>query len=184
MDKEIICNTKRVKKIDSNDVIFSDIEMIDCEQKLDDADMLDFMTDMDNLSFYEKTSWNKCEDLIYVKNEEALWQTIVGEIKTPYGVLNNSIGQAQYGCRIWDYIGETIDSLNVQSIEYEVIQVCLKYPEVNNVINIETYAGDDNSLLINVTLDTIYDVFDGHLRIPTAYTPNKHWNKNSEKYFS
>ena len=178
-----VCNTNRIKK-GENSVIFSSIEIADCEQKLDDADMLDFMTDMDNLSFYEKTAWNRCEDLIYVKNEEALWQTIVGEIKTPYGVLNNSIGQARYGCRIWDYIGEKIDSLNIQSIEYEVIQVCLKYPEVNNVIDIKTYTGDNSSLLIEVTLDTIYDKFDGTLRIPTAYTPNKHWNRNSKKYFN
>ena len=103
----VVCNTKRVKKV-GTDIIFSEFEMADCEQRLTDADMLDFMTDMDDLSFYEKTAWNQCEDLIYVKNEEALWQTIVGEIKTPYGALNNSIGQANYGCRIWDYIGELL----------------------------------------------------------------------------
>ena len=179
----VTCNTKRVKKID-NDVIFSEIDITECEQDISNADMLDFMTDMDDLSFYEKTAWNDCEDLIYVKNEEALWQTIVGEIKTPYGALNNSIGQATYGCRIWDYIGEVIDSLNVQSIEYEVINVCNKYPEVNNVINIETLYGNDASLLIQVSLDTIYGEFDGHLRIPTAYTPKKHWKRNNEKTFS
>ena len=118
-----------------------------------------------------------CEDLIYVKNEEALWQTIVGEIKTPYGVLSNSIGQAGYGCGIWDYIGEVIDSLNVQSIEYEVIQTCNKYPEVNNVIDIETLYGNDSALLIRVTLDTIYGEFDGHLRIPTAFTSKRGWKQ-------
>lgn len=174
------CNTKRVKKVD-NDIIFSEIEMVDCEQDISDADMLDFLTDMDNLSFYEKTGFNNCEDLIYVKNEEALWQTIVGEIKTPYGALSNSIGQARYGCRIWDYIGEVIDSLNVQSIEHEVIQTCNKYPEVNNVIDIETLYGNDASLLIQVSLDTIYGEFDGHLRIPTAITPKKRWKRNSSR---
>lgn len=178
----VVCNTKRVKKV-GNDIVFSEFEMADCEQNLTDADMLDFITDMDDLSFYEKTAWNRCEDLIYVKNEEALWQTIVGEIKTPYGVLNNSIGQANYGCRIWDYIGELLDSLNIQSIEYEVIQTCLKYPEVENVIDIQTFSGDNASLLIQVTLDTIYGEFDGHLRIPNAYTPKKHWKNNDLKQF-
>lgn len=173
----VVCNTKRVRK-EGNDIIFSEIEMVDCEQNISGADMLDFMTDMDDLSFYEKTAFNNCDDLIYVQNEEALWQTIVGEIKTPYGVLSNSIGQANYGCRIWDYMGEKIDSLNVQSIEYEVITTCNKYPEVNNVINIETLYGTDNSLLIQVSLDTIYGEFDGHLRIPTAYTSKKQWKRN------
>ena len=175
----IVCNSKRVKKV-KNDIIFSEMEMTECEQNISNADMLDFMTDMDDLSFYEKTAWNNCDDLIYVKNEEALWQTIVGEIKTPYGVLSNSIGQAGYGCGIWDYIGEVIDSLNVQSIEYEVIQTCNKYPEVNNVINIETLFGNDASLLIQVSLDTIYGTFDGHLRIPTAFTSRKGWKRNNE----
>ncbi len=179
----VTCNSKRVRK-EKNDIIFSEIEMVDCEQNISGADMLDFMTDMDDLSFYEKTAFNSCEDLIYVQNEEALWQTIVGEIKTPYGVLNNSVGQANYGCRIWDYIGEVIDSLNVQSIEYEVIATCNKYPEVNNVINIETLYGNDASLLIQVSLDTIYGEFDGHLRIPTAFTPKKQWKRNNERSFS
>lgn len=172
----VVCNSKRVKRV-KNDIIFSEMEMTECEQNISNADMLDFMTDMDDLSFYEKTAWNNCEDLIYVKNEEALWQTIVGEIKTPYGVLSNSIGQAGYGCGIWDYIGEVIDSLNVQSIEYEVIQTCNKYPEVNNVINIETLYGNDSALLIRVTLDTIYGEFDGHLRIPTAFTSKRGWKQ-------
>lgn len=163
------CNTKRIKKV-QNDIIYSEIEPIECDQDLSNADMLDFMTDMDSLSFYEKTAKNRCDDLIYVKNEEALWQTIVGEIKTPYGVLNNSIGQSTYGCLIWNYIGQTLDSLDIKSIEYDVIDVCLKYPEVNNVINIETYATKEVSmLLIVVTIDSIYGTFDGHLRIPTAF---------------
>lgn len=179
----VTCNTKRIKRIE-NDIIFSEIEMVDCEQNISDADMLDFLTDMDDLSFYEKTGFNKCEDLIYVKNEEALWQTIVGEIKTPYGALNNSIGQSTYGCRIWDYIGEVIDSLNVQSIEYEIIQTCNKYPEVNNVIDIETLYGDNASLLIKVSLDTIYGEFDGHLRIPTALTSHRQWKRDIGRDFS
>ena len=172
----VVCNSKRVKRV-KNDIIFFFFLMTECEQNISNADMLDFMTDMDDLSFYEKTAWNNCEDLIYVKNEEALWQTIVGEIKTPYGVLSNSIGQAGYGCGIWDYIGEVIDSLNVQSIEYEVIQTCNKYPEVNNVIDIETLYGNDSALLIRVTLDTIYGEFDGHLRIPTAFTSKRGWKQ-------
>lgn len=176
------CNRERVKEFDSV-FITSDIDASNpCEQNLSNADMLDFRTRMDELSFYEKTDWNKCEDLIYVQNEEALWQTIVGEIKTPKGALRNSIGQASYGCAIWEYMGENLDSLTLSEIEHEVIQTCIKYPEVNNVIGIESYIADRNALLIEVTLDSIYGTFDGSLRIPTALVSKKRWT-NTDDYF-
>ena len=179
-----ICNTNRVK--DTLDTtINSEIEPRTCRQDLSNADFLDFKTDMDNLSFYEKTAWNGCEDLIFVKNEEALWQTIVGEIKTPLGALSNSIGQQSYGCSIWELRGQVLDSLTIKEIENEIIKTCLKYPEVNNVINIESYvANNDRALYITLTLDTIYDTFDGTMRIPNALRSDKNWRKADDKFFS
>ena len=117
------CNRERLKEFDSQFTVLSDFDIEDnCEQILTDADFLDFKSDMDNRSFYEKTAWNRCEDLIYIKNEEALWQTIVGEIKTPKGALSNSIGQQNYGCNIWKLKGQVLDSLTIKEIEYEIIQ--------------------------------------------------------------
>ena len=131
------CNRERVKEFNSQFVVTSEFDDdASCEQNLSNADFLDYKTDMDNRSFYEKTAWNKCEDLIYVKNEEALWQTIVGEIKTPIGALSNSIGQQSYGCSIWRLRGEVLDSLSIKEMEHDIIETCLKYPEVNNVIYI------------------------------------------------
>lgn len=179
-----ICNTNRVKD-EITETIDSDITPRNCKQNISNADMLDFKTDMDNLSFYEKTSWNACEDLIYVQNEECLWQTIVGEIKTPLGVLNNSIGQQGYGCSIWELRGQVLDSLTVKEIEHEIINTCLKYPEVTNVIDIESYvANEDGALYVELTLDTIYGTFDGSLRIPNALRSNKKWQKTDDKFFN
>ena len=178
------CNTNRVK--DTLDTtINSEIEPQNCRQDLSNADFLDFKTDMDNLSFYEKTAWNGCEDLIFIKNEEALWQTIVGEIKTPLGALSNSIGQQSYGCSIWELRGQVLDSLTVKEIESEIIRTCLKYQEVNNVIDIESYvANNDGALYITLTLDTIYGSFDGTMRIPNALRSDKNWRKADDKFFS
>ena len=171
------CNNEWTQDFTSVMDFESDIDGYDnCEQNISDKDMLDFRTEMDNLHFYEKTEWNRCEDLIYVSNEETLWQTIVGEIKTPLGVLSNSIGQASYGCNIWSYIGENIDSLIVSEIEHDVIQTCIKYPEVNNVIGIDTYI-DKDALLMEITIDSIYGTFDGSLRIPNAHASRRNWRK-------
>ncbi len=180
------CNKEIIKEFDSYFTITSEINnTTDCEQNLVDADFLDFKTDMDNLSFYEKTAWNLCEDLIYVQNEEALWQTIVGEIKTPLGALNNSIGQQLYGCGIWALQGEILDSLTIKEIEYEIIKTCLKYPEVNNVTYIQSYVDDkDGALFVELTIDSIYSSFDSYLRIPNAYRSNKKWERADIKFFS
>ena len=177
------CNRERVKDFTSDFIFESEIDSTEkCEQNLTDADMLDFRTEMDNLSFYEKTEWNMCEDLIYTLNEETLWQCIVGEIKTPKGALSNSVGQSRYGCGIWDYIGEHLDSLTISEIESDIIQTCNKYPEVNNVIDIKSYVADNTMLLIEIALDTIYGLFDGTLRIPTAYISDKRWVSAGKKF--
>lgn len=180
------CNRERLKEFDSQFTVLSDFDIEDnCEQILTDADFLDFKSDMDNRSFYEKTAWNRCEDLIYIKNEEALWQTIVGEIKTPKGALSNSIGQQNYGCNIWQLKGQVLDSLTIKEIEYEIIQTCLRYPEVNNVIYIESFVDDkDGAIFITLTLDSIYGSFDGHLRIPNALRSEKKWVKADDKFFN
>lgn len=170
------CNRERIKNFTS-DFITSEFEIVEnCNQDLSNADMLDFRTKMDNLSFYEKTDWNMCEDLIYDINEQALWTAIVGEIKTPKGVLSNSVGQANYGCNIWNYMGENLDSLSISEIENDIINLCNNYPEVNNVIQIKSYTAERNMLLIEITLDTIYGTYDGNIHIPMAKISDKDWH--------
>ena len=180
------CNKERIKEFDSQFTVISDFDILDdCGQNLNDADFLDFKTDMDNRSFYEKTAWNKCEDLIMVKNSEALWQTIVGEIKTPLGALSNSLGQQKYGCSLWNIRGEVLDSLTIKEAEHDIIQTCLKYPEVNNVIDIQSYVDDkEGALFITLTLDSIYGSFDGHVRIPKALRSDKDWVLADSKFFN
>ena len=61
------CNKERIKEFDSEFIVTSDINYVgDCEQNLIDADFLDFKTDMDNRSFYEKTDWKSNQNGIFV----------------------------------------------------------------------------------------------------------------------
>ena len=78
-----------------------------------------------------------------------------------------------------------LDSLTIKEIEYEIIQTCLRYPEVNNVIYIESFVDDkDGAIFITLTLDSIYGSFDGHLRIPNALRSEKKWVKADDKFFN
>lgn len=176
----VICNRERVKVIESD--MDSDLDACPknkdkcCENKLDNPDLIDFRTEMDQLSFYEKTDFQPCDDLWLIANEECLWQCIVGEIKTPLHALKNSIGQADYGCDIWSVMGKNIDVLDVKQFEKYIIDTCLKYPEVKNVIGIETKIGTElQSFLCHVAIDSIYGTFDGHIRIPNAKPTEKTW---------
>ena len=182
----IRCNKERIKTMESNIDIDSDISHVTDKpcynNSLVNADAIDFRTQMDQLHFYEKTDTEPCQDLWLVSNEECLWQCIVGEIKTPYGLLNNSIGQATYGCEIWKLVGENIDSLMVKEFESYIIDTCLKYDEVNNVTYINTKIGTNNSFLVEITLDSIYGDFDGVLRIPLAKPSDRNWVDADSKF--
>lgn len=173
-----ICNRELIQTMESDDVteVVSEFDEHKCQNINPNADLLDFRTDMDQLHFYEKTDFEPCKDLWMVSNEECLWQTIVGEIKTPYRALSNSIGQMNYGCEIWDLMGQNVDQLLIKEFEHYIIQTCLKYPEVNNVVDIVTRVGEESgSFLCEVTIDSIYGTFNGVTRIPNAKPSRKRW---------
>lgn len=176
----VICNKERIKEINSTIDITSEEDICDkkkdhcCQNILNNPDMVDFRTKMDQRHFYEKTDY-PCDDLWLIANEECLWQCLVGEIKTPFRALSNSVGQQNYGCKIWDLMGENIDSLLVKEFESLIIETCLKYSEVRNVININTKIGSLDSFLVEITIDSIYGTFDGVMRIPHALPSDKKW---------
>lgn len=182
-----ICNKELIKTIESEDLdeLESDFDEIKCQNLTPDADMIDFRTQMDQLSFYEKTDFEPCKDLWMVSNEECLWQCIVGEVKTPYRALSNSLGQMNYGCKIWNLMGQNVDHLLVKDFESYIIETCLKYPEVRNVIAIDTKIGEDTgSFLCEITIDSIYGNFDGTIRIPRAKPTKKKWTSSKEFFIS
>lgn len=181
----VTCNREIVKTLESENIdeIVSDFNERTCQNINPGADMLDFRTEMDQLSFYEKTDFEPCKDLWMISDAECLWQCIVGEVKTPYRSLSHSLGQLNYGCRIWQMIGRNMDPLEIKDFEHYIIETCLKYPEVNNVTYIETKVGEQTgSLLCEITIDSIYGTFDGTIRIPKSLPTQQVWT-SSKKYF-
>ena len=181
----VTCNREIIQTIESDslDEIESDFDHRKCQNITPGADMLDFRTDMDQLSFYERTDFEPCQDLWMIADADCLWQCIVGEVKTPYRSLSHSLGQLNYGCKIWKLIGRNMDPLEIKDFEYYIIETCLKYPEVNNVTHIETKIGQESgSLLCEITIDSIYGTFDGSLRIPKSFPTKQKWT-SSKKYF-
>lgn len=177
------CNKEVIKTIESEELglidIDSDFEERQCQNLNTNADMMDFLVDMDQVHFYEKTSFEPCHDLWMVSNEECLWQCIVGEIKTPYRALKNSIGQFNYGCQIWDKIGQRMDDLDIKEFEADIIKTCLKYSEVKNVIGIDTKIGmKTKAILCEIVIDSIYGQFTGVARIPQAKPTKQNWVSN------
>ena len=59
----VICNKELIQTMESNDddmnEIDSDFDEIKCQNLNPDADILDFRTEMDQLSFYEKTDFRQ-----------------------------------------------------------------------------------------------------------------------------
>lgn len=181
----VTCNREIIQTLESEEIdeIESDFNQRTCQNINPNADMLDFRTDMDQLSFYEKTDFDPCNDLWMISDAECLWQCIVGEVKTPYRSLAHSLGQLNYGCQIWKMIGQNLDALDIKTFEHYIIETCLKYPEVNNVTYIETKIGQQSgTLLCNIIIDSIYGSFDGSIRIPKSFPTKQTWT-SSKKYF-
>lgn len=182
-----ICNKEIIKTIESNDLdeIDSDITIRNCQNRNENADMMDFRTDMDQVHFYEKTDFEPCKDLWMIDNEECLWQCIVGEIKTPFRALKNSLGQFNYGCKIWEKIGQRMDDLDVKEFEAYIIETCLKYPEVYNVIGIDTKIGTQTkAILCEIVIDSVYGQFTGVTRIPNAKPTRQNWISSTQYHIT
>ena len=172
----VICHRELIKemKSDLEPIKQEDPEIRGCSQHTESNDLVDILTDMDDLSWFEKTGW-KCQDLWMVTDAESLWQAIVGEIKTPKGALSDVVGQRNYGSEIWNFIGDTIDSIVISEIEHYFIKKCLEYKEVNNVVSINTFIGEDSGIYITANIDSIYGNFNGDMRISNAQPTVRKW---------
>ena len=102
----MICNRERVQNATENEIVPSDVQYCKkgcCpEDLIAKGDINDILTDLHPEGWGEVTDFDHCDgDISITKDEETLWQALIGEIKTPLGVLP-STGQSSYGCQIWD----------------------------------------------------------------------------------
>lgn len=134
-------------------------------------DTLDFSTEMYE-GFNELTYIINESDIEMIGDAEALWQAIEGEIKTPLGVIKG-IGQENYGCRIWELLGQGLTNLEVRTAESFVGQLAYNYQiEVNQFTEVKVTPYGREYLRVDVTVDSIYGIFTGvthiavHIRNP------------------
>ena|SRR5574344_1631797 len=165
----MICNRDRIQ--DGISDVYEAGSEIDCYGKccVDDltskGDIQDLLTDLHPEGWGEITDFDACDnDISLVEDEEALWQALIGEIKTPLGVLP-SIGQNTYGCQIWDLMGEKIDGNFEQTFTFYIKKMCNQYPEIISVPFVKLRYGDKGSLALEMTVNSIYGDFTGKERL-------------------
>ena len=165
----MICNRNRIHDAESTIDADSDIKPCKnscCEDDLTtDGDISDILTDLHPEGWGEKTDFSHCDgDITIVNDEETLWQALIGEIKTPYGVLP-SVGQSEYGCHIWDLMGDNMDAFFYEEFRNDIEEMCKAYPQINKVVDIDLRVGDKGSLSVELTVDSIYGKFNGKERL-------------------
>src|SRR5574344_2955614 len=166
---KMICNRDRIQN-GLSDVNEPDSD-VRCQGKccVDDLsakkDIQDILTDLHAAGRGEVTDFSSCDnDISLVEDEEALWQALIGEIKTPLGVLP-SVNQNKYGCQIWDLMGDKIDDLFEETFRFYILKMCQQYPEIISVPVIGIRYGDKGSLALEMTVNSIYGDFTGKERL-------------------
>lgn len=102
--------------------------------------------------YYEKFLV-KGSELRMCEDHYAVWQAVVGEIKTKKGECLG-IGLENYGCDIWRVLGETIDDLIIKEIEKYIDEIPPKYPQVKDFKLQEAIEYKDGTLLLILILET------------------------------
>lgn len=74
----------------------------------------------------------KASDLRIVTNKRALWQGIIGELKTRRGECQG-VGLESYGCDLYKFLGQNIDNLTLREVNHEVLSIAPHYPMVSQM---------------------------------------------------
>jgi len=109
---------------------------------------------------------NKYYEFVIVKGSEsrnvedkvALWQALVGEIKTRPGEVQG-VGLTNYGCEIYKILGEPINNLVVKDVEYYINALTPRYPEVRS-LEVDTFLEHhDGRIELIILVDSIFGRF-------------------------
>lgn len=95
-----------------------------------------------------------------ITNKEALWQGFVGELKTKPGECQG-VGMENYGCGIWNVIGENINEMVLKEIENYVTNLKPHYEEIKDIYVNEVVEMHDGRVKLTITLNSIYGYIRG-----------------------
>jgi hypothetical protein len=93
-----------------------------------------------------------------VEDRVALWQALVGEIKTRPGEVQGE-GLTNYGCDIYKILGQPVDTLIVKDVEYYINALAPKYSEIRS-LSVDTFLEYRNGRIkITILVDSIFGRF-------------------------
>lgn len=89
----------------------------------------DLRTKSDN--DYDEYTATKGVDIEFTNGLETLWQTVVGELKTPFGSLGCDT-LSNYGSYLYRLIGQKKTPEVIKELEFYIEQVMQTYPMITN----------------------------------------------------
>lgn len=111
----------------------------------------------DHFTEYTKILGN---DVIGIKDKYALWQGIVGEIKTRKGELQG-VDTEDYGCDIWKFLGRNITKVFRDQIELCIKELVPKYEEVSDIEVLSIKDTRDGYVKLNLLVKSNLGDVDG-----------------------
>ena len=114
--------------------------------------------DIEDTMQYEYWEYTKIRsnNIQMIQDRKALWQALVGEIKTHIGEVNG-VGLENYGTDLWRLVGQNIDSQIVATIDYYINPLIARYDEITNLKTITANSregGLDITIEVTSTLGT------------------------------
>lgn len=113
---------------------------------------------------YEESVIVKASDFSMINNKHALWQAIVGELKTRKGECQG-VGLESYGCNLHKFLGQNIDSHTMKEIDHEILSITPRYPMVDRMETTNAFRQKDGSIAIKLTVYSDFGKLEGGFSI-------------------
>jgi len=93
---------------------------------------------------FNESILTKGSDVVQVKDKYALWQALVGELKTKKGECQGT-GMENYGSDIWMVLGQNINQMTLDQANVYIDEFRVKYPyiqEISVIDGVNLKSGD------------------------------------------
>ena len=104
---------------------------------------------------YFETILVRGNEFSLLEDEQALWNALVGEIKTKVGECKG-VGLENYGCEVWRILGQNIDELVVKEVEKYIEVLTPRYPEIISLSLEEMIKYKDGRISILIGVDSVF----------------------------
>jgi hypothetical protein len=122
--------------------------------------MINDLETYEEYHYYEEVK-SRSGNIEMVEDKQALWQALVGEIKTKKGECL-LYGLTDYGTDLWRILGQNYDNLTVKEIEKYIKDLERKYPEISSltVEKIDFYL---ETIAITLKMESIFGIVTGEV---------------------